>query len=418
MHQKISPNEVFVPGKFPIEKNNAYADRGDPQKATVSALVNCYVPLIYGGYGVGKSSMVQRVAQDFKDKNRLIYVETVYGKTLSEIFKQVLEELGYQATVQRTSSETKSTNSELGGEAEGSLFYALKVKALAKLSKKKENNETIVSEFLVTSPTESKIIDICEENKILLIIDELHRAESVLTSDLSAFIKAYSNKNCKNFKIALVGTENEASRLVISDPGVDRTIDEISLPLLTDEEANEVIASGFQRLEIIVPAEIRDDLIKYSVGSPFVLQYLCLEVAKQSIEAATCVTKGMVKYALDLYAKRKAQRLIREYMASIETTGVKRYRKHILIAMANSPDEYVTMEYLVTSVSKSLGQEIPSTALSGPLRQLKTKTKNEPILRDVENPARGGRLTNYSAFRDPAMKAIVRMVETASLSAD
>jgi hypothetical protein len=76
------------------------------------------------------------------------------------------------------------------------------------------------------------------------------------------------------------------------------------------------------------------------------------------------------------------------------------------------------MEYLVTSVSKSLGQEIPSTALSGPLRQLKTKTKNEPILRDVENPARGGRLTNYSAFRDPAMKAIVRMVETASLSAD
>jgi hypothetical protein len=80
--------------------------------------------------------------------------------------------------------------------------------------------------------------------------------------------------------------------------------------------------------------------------------------------------------------------------------------------MANSEDEYVTMEYLVEQVSNALGENVPSTALSGPLRQLKTD-KNGKILRDVENPAGGGRLANYSGFTDPAMKSIIRMVEIA-----
>ena len=82
--------------------------------------------------------------------------------------------------------------------------------------------------------------------------------------------------------------------------------------------------------------------------------------------------------------------------------------------MANSEDEYVTMEYLVDRISEVLGEQVPATALSGPLRALKTE-KYGVILRDVENPAGGGRLANYSGFTDPAMKAIIRMVETAPI---
>ena len=72
------------------------------------------------------------------------------------------------------------------------------------------------------------------------------------------------------------------------------------------------------------------------------------------------------------------------------------------------------MEYLLDKISQVVREEVPATALSGPLRALKTE-KYGSILRDVENPAGGGRLANYSGFRDPAMKAIIRMVETAPI---
>jgi hypothetical protein len=199
------------------------------------------------------------------------------------------------------------------------------------------------------------------------------------------------------------------------DPGTDRLLEEISLPPLSTSEAQEVILTGFPRLGIEICDEVRDDLVQYSVGSPFVLQFLCLEVAEASYrEASRAVTRDDVKNALKTYGRRKAQRLIREYRAAIETTGEKRYRRQILLAMANSEDEYVTMEYLVEKISSALNEDVPATALSGPLRRLKTK-KYGAILRDVSNPAGGGRLANYSGFSDPAMKAIIRMVETAPI---
>jgi GTPase SAR1 family protein len=415
MFKTITPTDVFVPGKFPIEEANAYADRGTPQIDTLNALKRGYVPLVFGGYGVGKSSMVIKIAQEFREVNTSVYVETVYKKSLDSIFKQVLEKIGYEVTTQRTKSATGETTAEIGSEAEGGFFQVLKAKLSSSLTKTRGQEETEVTELVVTSPTESKIIDICEKQRILLIIDELHGASPSLTNDLSAFLKAYANRNCNSFRIVLLGTENEASRLVISDPGTDRLLEEVSLPPLSTNEAGEVISTGFKRLNIEVPDEVRENLIKFSVGSPFVLQYLCLEVAEASdVDGRRAIKTEDIETALTTYARRRAQRSIREYRAAIETTGEKRYRKQILVAMANSSDEYVTMEYLVASVSKALDEEIPSTALSGPLRRLKTQ-KCGAILRDVENPAGGGRLANYSGFSDPAMKSIIRMVETAPI---
>ena len=182
---------------------------------------------------------------------------------------------------------------------------------------------------------------------------------------------------------------------------------------MSESEAEEIITTGFERLDMQVNNEVVNALKTYSVGSPFVMQFLCLEVAERCRNITEVApTIDDVKFALATYARRKAQRLIREYRATIETVGEKRYRKQILTAMANSDDEYVTMEYLVDQVSAALGVNVPSTALSGPLRQLKTE-KYARILRDVENPAGGGRLTNYSGFTDPAMKSIIRMVEIA-----
>ena len=96
--------------------------------------------------------------------NTLVYVENVYAKSLDAIFQQVLETLGYEVTVQRTTNSKRGTTATAGTELEGGVFQVLKAKVKGGLSKHRAEQETEISELLVTSPTESRIIDICEEN--------------------------------------------------------------------------------------------------------------------------------------------------------------------------------------------------------------------------------------------------------------
>ena len=102
---------------------------------------------------------------------------------------------------------------------------------------------------------------------------------------------------------------------------------------------------------------------------------------------------------------------MQRYMSAIETTGPVRYRKQILRAMAESPNDFVTMDELVGRIAGYIGVVPPSsTTLSGPLQQLKQARFGE-ILRDVDRPAEeAGRVYNLTAFKDPRMKAFIRAI--------
>lgn len=108
------------------------------------------------------------------------------------------------------------------------------------------------------------------------------------------------------------------------------------------------------------------------------------------------------------YVTKRAARLNSSYLKAIETTGEKRYRKQILHAMALVDDDYVTMRQLVEKVSLQLKEDAAGTALSGPLRALKS-AEFGGVLKDVERRQEGERVFNYSTFTDPSMKAFIRM---------
>jgi hypothetical protein len=254
------------------------------------------------------------------------------------------------------------------------------------------------------------MLDLCEEAGILLLLDEVHRASERFREEVSAFLKAYANRNPKTFLVGLVGTEDDASRLVMRDPGIDRLLQEVGVPPLSDDEARSIIVPGMEKLGVSVQEDVVARTVRSGVGSPFIVQYLCLEMAESALTCeAPALTEDLFTAALKSYARSKAQRSLKLYHRAIETTGPKRYRKQILHAMAKSDNEYVTMEELAKGVSAQLGEEVPSTTLSGPLRDLKSDTFGE-VLADVPGFRPETRAFNYSTFSDPAMKAVVRLV--------
>lgn len=110
--------------------------------------------------------------------------------------------------------------------------------------------------------------------------------------------------------------------------------------------------------------------------------------------------------AIHRYTHSQQVALTRQYARAIERQGEFRYRKQILRAMAESPNDDVATEEVSERVSTQLGRAVIASSLSGPLRQL--KEGNNPILRDViRDESREHALTR---FENPVMKSYIRFL--------
>lgn len=404
----LTPNDVFTPGRLPIRPTNIYAARGTAEELFRKTLHRGMIPVVFGEYGVGKTSMARHVLKEKDDQGLLVNIESAADRKLDEVFARCLEKLGYSVKTRVIESNSNSKSHEQGMEASAKtgIFNAL---IASKKTKSTTTGTVEEAELIVTSPTDSKLIEICETAGVVLLIDELHRASSEFASDLAKFIKSYGNASCQNFKIVLLGTSSDASRLVSSDPGIDRLIQEVHLKAMLPLESTFVVTKGMRDLAIEADPAVTEKIVRSCVGSPSILQYLALEVAESAFSRTPRVAiSNDVEAAIQVFVETKEARLYKSYLAAVESTGEIRYRKQILRAMAECEDEYVTMEIIRTNTCKYLGKNVPSSALSGPLRDLKSE-RYGAVLNDVERPDGTNRLTNYTTFKDPSLKAFIRL---------
>lgn len=404
----MEANTVFKPGKIPIDPGNVYANRGKTEEKVIKSINRGIIPIIYGEYGVGKTSLARYIIKNEFSSHKLVNIESAAKKTISDLFTTCLEKLNYEVTTKRI--ETNSNEESSKSEDELSFkSYGLFAKSKKTKEQKNQNSTVKEVELFIKSPSDSAFIELCERNKIILLIDELHNATDEFIADLVIFIKTFGNANCKNFKILLLGTSSDPEKLVKADKGIDRLLIDAFLKSMSQDESKKLIADGMKKLELSVNNNAMKKLSKVCVGSPNILQYLCLECAEMAIKNKKCIiTIGDVDTAIEEFIHDKASRLYIRYTKAIETQGKNRYRKQILKAISEYDDEYITMEELCASVSKSLNLTIKSTTLSGPLKKLKTSEYGN-ILKDVEKPDVNEKIQNYSTFVDPELKSFIRM---------
>jgi hypothetical protein len=248
------------------------------------------------------------------------------------------------------------------------------------------------------------------DSQVVLAIDEMHKASDSFRRHLAEFIKAASNLGRGHPQVVVLGTTTDAAKLVERDEGIDRLLREIRVHPMTDEEAGFIVTYGMEKLELDVSELIVTRIVRTAAGAPALLQEICLDVAEHVISMGNSqIRDSDVDAAIQAFLLRSQARLTASYMKAIETTGSRRYRKQILRAMADSTGDFVTMEELTRRITTYLGQPVPATALSGPLRQLKEPTYGQ-ILADVPRPAGDARVFNLTCFNDPRMKAFIRVM--------
>lgn len=387
----LEPHEVFTPTEFPLEDTHAYASREEPEKALVRFATRGRVPIVFGEYGVGKTTVVRRIYRDAEAEGRLVYVASAENKDLADIMRLVLERLNYTVDVERSSRVGGSFKVRLTA-VEGGI----------------DGGKEVTSRLVVDSPTDERVIELLAENSLILVIDEMHKSSDDFRQQLASFIKALRGQAGAQPPMVLIGTTLDAEYLVRHDPGIDRFVAELPIPPMTPDESREIVTEGFQLLQILIPDDLVDRVVATAAGAPTITQTLCLDMAELALEdGRTETVPADYEAAIERYITEHGRRQAALYMRSIEHVGPMRYRKHILKAMATMPQDFATMENLCEGVSALLGRTVPSTTISGPLRQL--KEGNEPVLQDVERPD-GDRVHNLTAFRDPMMKSFIRFM--------
>lgn len=414
----LTPRDVFTPGKLPLGDTMVYASRGTSDQEFAEALDNGFIPIVFGGFGVGKTSLARHGLRMVEAEGRLVNVPNVAGLSMGDVLQHCLETVGYTVTRARESESTISIKAKVGSEL--GFTAPVSAKLSSEIEGGRELKESVTEEFVVSSPTDIRVIKICDQHRLVILLDELHHADAGFIEDLSRFLKAYKNTNAEGLRLVLVGTASDPDRLVTRDPGIDRLIAEIPLGPMTEAEAKYVVDKGMADLAISVDEEVVTRIVRAAAGAPNTVQYLCLEVALQAFgEQLRHATIEHYYAALKKYTKSRLRRQHEKYHRAIEHTGEKRYRKQILHAMASVSDEYVTLDQIRVRVSRSIGEEVPSTTLSGPLRDLR-QPKYGSILRDLKHEdvdGEGGerRVYNLTTFADPAMKDFIRMLDSGEL---
>lgn len=390
------PHEVFTPGVPPLGKNNIYVNRTTAERKLKRLTQRRHIPVIWGDYGVGKTSLVRRFFSSESKVGKEIYFGSTAGIELSDVFREILQHLNYKV-------ETKTTETD---EVSGSLGVNLRA---AKITGGKKSGSATTHELVVTSPTDNTISELASSSGLVIILDEMHRASDSFRAALVDWIKSTRAAN-SGFALAIVGTTVDIQTLVSFDEGINRHVKELHVESMTDTEARKVVTEGFSKLRMTLPPAVRETLVSAAGGAPSVIQAFCLDAAESAIDnGRQSVSTEDLRYAVDRYLEENEDRLLQKYMAAIETTGPKRPRKRVLHAVADSSQNIVTMEDIAEGVSKALGETIPSTSLSGPLKALKSEDYGS-ILRDVTRSSSDNRVHNLSSFTDPIMKSFVRLM--------
>jgi hypothetical protein len=393
--ERPRPADVFTPGRLPLGRHNVYAQRVEPEKKLGRTLERGNVPLVYGEYGVGKTTLARKFYERHRDPP--VYL-TADDLTLQRVVQRTLEHIGHFTEQRRTQTRKRA----IKGDASA---------AVAKVSLDRSLETLHEWSAVVSEPTRQRTIELMNTANVCLIIDEMHKASSDFRRELANFIKAVNGVNLPYPQIVLVGTTTDAVSIVDRDPGIDRIVAELRVRPLNDSEARFIVRTGFRILRLSVDDNVVRDIVRIAAGAPTIIHSICLAMAERAFDHdISHVARSMYLDALTDYVQEERNvRLTERYMKAIETTGAKRYRKCIIRAIAELEADYATLEDIRIAVSHYLGESVPANALSGPLRDLKSPRYGE-LLADVQRSQNGPRVYNLSRFADPTMKYFVRFL--------
>ena len=265
----MSVHDVFTPGDYPqytyVERNQGEYERNLEFQLRGSAAIIS----LSGPSKSGKSMLINNVI------DKLDYdLITVHGSNIgsvSDLWSSTLNELDAPHNTEvRTAKEDETTKNGKAGINTGVLN--------AGGGGKKRSQES--SEKLESHRRRglSQVVDTVDLDEFVLFIDDAHYIDQSIHPNIAESIKdAYE----RGMSICVAFIPYRSDDLIRANPDLSGRIDAISLDYWNEDDLMEIGKKGFKKLNLYPKDLVISNLARESIGSPHLMQKLCLEVCNE-----------------------------------------------------------------------------------------------------------------------------------------
>lgn len=262
--RKSGISDVFTPST-PVSRN-FFCGRTNEVERILTAIVSSKSHiLLFGDRGVGKTSLAQYVSSILVDKQyKEKRIEYRCGRTDSfgSVMNGVFQKLNISVPVSRSVSSSASGDMSIIGGSRAST-----------------EEVQVYSNFDTPSWVVEKLIDV----NVVITIDEFDTIPVKEDKEkFSQLIKLLSDAH-SSCVLIIVGIALSAAELLEGHMSVARSLAEVSLPRMNDEELEDIINKGEARTQLRFEPAIKSEIVQKSMGFPYFTHLMALRSAEEAV---------------------------------------------------------------------------------------------------------------------------------------
>lgn len=351
--------------------------------------------VIFGERGVGKTSLSFVASEEFKASSPVgslvVRVQCTDGDTFDTVWRSFYREL--QAELLLLDRQVRSMIETVMPDVESLLVYP--------------------DQDLLTSPIVSAALRrLASVSRILIVIDEFDRLGGVAgAAGFSDLIKTLSDSGAP-ITLMIVGVADNVTGLISSHLSVERNLRQVAMPMMTDQEIDEIVLGGFAEFRTRTGLELSPDA--------------------QAVRTVTGIAKGFPYYAHLLAGaagieaintsqeKVESATVFRSMLRAVEDASHAIRSKYVDATMAR-PDSKIELALLACALTPQdqmgyFSSTDVARELSAVLKMARTPAHvNSHLARLSEGPSYVLEQRRFSEkriryrFRDPLMRPFVLM---------
>jgi Cdc6-like AAA superfamily ATPase len=251
-----------------------------------------------------------------------------------------------------------------------------------------------------------------DKRKLLIVIDELDRMEGdgsgaddsdVARTLLADTLKTLSNSTA-DATIMLVGVADTFNLLLGDHLSIVRSIVQVHMPRMSDEEASQIIDTGYARTDLQIEPGAKNRVLELAEGLPHFVHLIALHAGELTVQNDDhVVTKDFVNRSL-LIALEKHD-LVSEYDSATKSPQKANLYEKVLLACAyasRDPLGYFRPNDVVAPLSIILGRPVEHATFQQHLHELSGK-RAQTLKRD-------GSARKYRfRFQNPLLQAFTKI---------
>lgn len=371
-------NTIFSPAA-PVENLSLFVGR-DPYIARIKEAIEERGQhfMVYGGRGVGKTSLLNAVMQLFKNVNSL-KITCNRSDTFDSIWRKAIQKI-----------QLYMSEPGLGFRPADKVVPV----------------EVPLPEGPIEPSIVEKALEICEDYT-LIVFDEF---DSITDEDtliaMADTLKALSDNN-PNVTLALIGIAENVDELLGEHPSIERCVKQVHLPEMSRTESLLLIAQGMNILQMTMDEVVADRIVDYASGFAHYIHLLCKNSARLCLnQGKTHIDETTFNHAVVESIQHSNHSLQQAYKKATQVTRDEARFEDVVVACAlvhTDESNSFTTEDVLEVYNRITGENVKKEAITYNLGMLCKEERGEILLKTEHAPRSRFKVKN------PLMKAYAKL---------